>query len=83
MTSDSPRGKSFTLQNCWSSNVSPSKKGNCYSNLPPSMGHGVFHYKAFVKMLNTKSSTGAELVGVSKYLPYNLWIIFFCMRSDM
>ena len=36
MTSDSPRGKSFTLRNCWGSNILPRKKGNYYSNLPPS-----------------------------------------------
>ena len=37
MTGNPPRGKIFTLQNCWGSNISPSKKGNYYSNLPPSV----------------------------------------------
>ena len=34
-----------------------------------SMGHGVLHEKALVQILNTKSSTGAELVVVSEYIP--------------
>ena len=34
-----------------------------------SMGHGVLHEKQSVQRLNTKSSTEAELVLVSEYLP--------------
>ena len=35
----------------------------------------MFHKKALVRRLNTKRSTEADLVGVSEYLPYNLWIM--------
>ena len=38
MTSNSPRGKSFTLWNLWGSNISPRYKGNYCSNLPPRLG---------------------------------------------
>ena len=34
-----------------------------------SMVHGVLHETALVQILNPKSSTGAELVGVSEYIP--------------
>ena len=30
-----------------------------------------------MQKLNTKSSTEAELVGVSEYIPYNLWLMMF------
>ena len=33
--------------------------------------------KSSKKKLNTKSSTEAELIGVSDVLPYNLWTIYF------
>ena len=39
-----------------------------------SMGYGTLHTKSSRQKLNTKSSTEAELVGVSEYLPYNLWM---------
>ena len=42
-----------------------------------SMGWGVFHAKSSKQRLNTKSSTETELVGVSEYIPYNLWAIMF------
>ena len=42
-----------------------------------SMGVGTLHARSGVQKLNTKSSTEAELVGVSEYLPYNIWIINF------
>ena len=42
-----------------------------------SMRHGVSHKKAFVKRLNKKSSTEAELICVSEYLLYNLWLMIF------
>ena len=38
------------------------------------MGYGTLHTKSSRQKLNTKSSTEAELVGVSEYLPYNLWM---------
>ena len=39
-----------------------------------SFGHGILHHKSFVQKLNTKSSTEAELVGTSEYVPYNIWM---------
>lgn len=42
-----------------------------------SMGTGVIHCKSSRQKLNTKSSTEAELVGVSDYIPYNIWLMHF------
>ena len=39
-----------------------------------SFGHGILHHKASVQKLNIKSSTEAELVGTSEYVPYNIWM---------
>ena len=40
-------------------------------------GDGVLHSRSSKQKLNTKSSTEAELVGVSEYLPYAIWILYF------
>ena len=45
------------------------------------MGVGVIHGKSGKQKLNVKSSTEAELVGVSEYLPYNIWLMMF-MREQ-
>ena len=42
-----------------------------------SLGTGMIHCKSSKQKLNTKSSTEAELVGISDYLPYNLWARMF------
>ena len=42
-----------------------------------SLGYGTLHTKSSKQKLNTKSSTEAELVGVSDYLPYNIWMTNF------
>ena len=42
-----------------------------------SIGHGVLHEKALVKRLNINSSMEAELLSVSEYITYNLWIMIF------
>jgi hypothetical protein len=42
-----------------------------------SFGVGVIHCKTTRQKLNTKSSTESELVGVSDYLPYNIWMTLF------
>ena len=39
------------------------------------MGHEMLYKKALVQRLNTKSFTEADLVSVSEYQPYNLWIM--------
>ena len=42
-----------------------------------SMGYGIVHGKSGKQKINVKSSTETELVGVSEYLPYNIWIMMF------
>ena len=42
-----------------------------------SMLHGVLNKKAPVRRLNTRISIETEIVGVSKYLTYNLWLMVF------
>lgn len=46
--------------------------GGCMST-----GLGVFHAKSSKQKINTKSTTESELVGVSEYMPYNIWAILF------
>ena len=38
-----------------------------------SMGWGILHYLCGKQKLNTKSSTESEIVGVSDYVPFNVW----------
>ena len=45
-----------------------------------SMGAGALHSKSSLETLNTKSSTKAEIVGVSEYLPYNILMMHECAR---
>ena len=49
-----------------------SHTGGCMS-----FGYGIVHCKSSKKKLNTKSSTEAKVVGVSDYIPYNIWICLF------
>jgi hypothetical protein len=42
-----------------------------------SFGRGVVMSKSSKQKLNTKSSTEAELVGASDYLPYPIWAKYF------
>ena len=37
-----------------------------------SMGYGIMHGKASKQKINVKSSTESELVGMGKYVPYNI-----------
>ena len=46
-----------------------------------SMGRGILHGKSSKQKLNVKSSTEAELVGVSDYLPYNTWLTMFLEKQ--
>ena len=39
-----------------------------------SLGTGLVHTKSSKQKLNTKSSTEAEVVGTSDYVPYNVWL---------
>ena len=38
------------------------------------MGTGLVHERSSKQKLNTKSSTEAEIVGTSDYMPYNVWL---------
>ena len=42
-----------------------------------SMGVETLHAKSGIQKLNTKSSTEVEIVGVSEYFPYNIWMTNF------
>ena len=42
-----------------------------------SMGSGAIIHNCAKQKLNTKSSTEAEIVGVSDFLPYTIWVSFF------
>ena len=42
-----------------------------------SLGLGVLHAKGNKQKLNVKSSTEAELVANSDYIPYNIWLLMF------
>ena len=48
-----------------------SHTGGCMSM----MGTGTLHARSSKKKLNTKSSTEAEVVGLSEYIPYNIWLV--------
>ena len=37
-----------------------------------SMGYGIIHRKSLKQNINVKSSTESELVGMGKYVPYNI-----------
>ena len=49
-----------------------SHTGGCMS-----FGLGTIHAKSSKQKLNTKNSSEAELVGVSEYMTYNIWLINF------
>jgi hypothetical protein len=49
-----------------------SQTGGCMS-----MGRGTIHAKSSKQKLNTKSSTEAEVVGLSDYIPYTIWLVQF------
>ena len=41
------------------------------------MGISILHGKASKQKINVKSSTESEIVGLSEYLPYTLWMGYF------
>ena len=49
-----------------------SHTGGCMS-----FGLGTLHARSTKQKLNTKSSTEAEIVGISDYLPFNIWLRMF------
>ena len=42
-----------------------------------SFGVGAVHTKSSMEKINTRSTCESELVGVSEYLPYNIWTFLF------
>ena len=42
-----------------------------------SLAWGALHTKSSKQKLNVKNSTEAELVGMSEYVPYNIWLVNF------
>ena len=42
-----------------------------------SMGFGMIHCRSSKQKLNAKSSTEAELIGTSEYVPFNIWFVMF------
>jgi hypothetical protein len=42
-----------------------------------SMGFGMVHCRSSKQKLNAKSSTEAELIGTSEYIPFNIWFVMF------
>ena len=48
-----------------------------YTGIIMPMGTGALHCKSSTQKINTKSTTESELVGVSEYLPYNIWYMLF------
>ena len=55
--------------------VHPNMRGHTGGAM--SMGYGVIHAKSSKQKINVKSSTESEVVGVSEYIPYNLWLVMF------
>ena len=41
------------------------------------LGWGLVHTKATKQKLNSKSSTETEVIALSKYVPYKIWLINF------
>ena len=41
------------------------------------MGYVIIHCCSSKQTLNTKSTTESEIVDTSKYVPFNIWILFF------
>jgi len=41
------------------------------------MGNGILHGRSSKQSLNSKSSTETELIGVSDYMPYPIWMLNF------
>ena len=46
-----------------------------------SMGRGTLHNKSSKQKLNIRSTIESELVGVSEYLPYDLWQVNFLLNK--
>ena len=49
----------------------------CHTGGLITMSIGILHGKASKQKINTKSSIESEIVGLSEYLPYTLWMGYF------
>ena len=49
----------------------------CHTGDAMSFGRGVVHIKSSKQKFNTKSTTKTEVVGVSDYMPYDIWLSNF------
>jgi len=47
------------------------------------MGKGILYGRSSKQGLNSKSSTKTELIGVSDYMPYLIWLINFYKEKVM
>ena len=47
------------------------------------MGYGIIYVKLSKQNINVKSSTEAELVNMSEYIPYNMWLVVLLKDGDM
>ena len=55
--------------------VHPDMRGQTGGTM--SLGTGVVHGRSSKQKLNAKSSTEAEIIGVSEYLPFHIWAVNF------
>ena len=46
-----------------------------------SFGTGIIHGRSSKQKLNAKSSTEAEIIGVSEYLPFHIWVVNFLEKQ--
>ena len=69
---------SMTILKTWvDASYAPHPDMRSHSGGCSSFGNGVVTARSSKQKLNSKSSTEAEVIGVSDILPYNLWTIYF------
>ena len=55
--------------------VHPNMRG--HTGRTTTLGKEIIHYKSSKQKIKVKSSAECKLVGLSKYIPYSLWIGYF------
>ena len=69
---------SMTILKTWvDASYAPHHDMRSHSGGCSSFGSGVVMSRSSKQKLNSKSSTEAEVIGVSDMLPYNLWTVYF------
>ena len=69
---------SMTILKTWvDASYAPHQDMRSHTGGCSSFGNGVVMSRSSKQKLNSKSSTEAEVIGVSDILPYNLWTIYF------